>query len=98
MNETVSVDLRAVQTLTTYVLTVTRGLAEQPEAISGAPAAEVQTTVEIIVTVPPGQVGRVLGRGGQNIQAVRRLAQARGKLLGLNQVRVTVQEVSPAYP
>ncbi len=98
MDGTVSVDLRAVQTLTTYVLAVTRGLAEQPETISGAPAEEIQTTVEVIVTVPPDQVGRVLGRGGQNIQAVRRLAQARGKLLGLKQVRVTVQAASPACP
>ena len=70
---------------------VTRSLVEHPEAVEVRVVDGPQATV-IEVQVSPDDVGKVIGRGGRVIKAIRTLARASATRSGR---RVTVEVLRP---
>jgi len=70
---------------------VTRSLVEHPEAVEVRVVDSPQATV-IEVQVSPDDVGKVIGRGGRVIKAIRTLARASATRTGR---RVTVEVLRP---
>jgi predicted RNA-binding protein YlqC (UPF0109 family) len=67
-----------------------RGLVERPEAVS-VRASERDRTVFIEVTVASEDVGRVIGRRGRIVEAIRTLARA----VATSDGRRVVVEIAP---
>ena len=70
---------------------VTRSLVEHPDAVEVRVVDGPQATV-IEVQVSPADVGKVIGRGGRVIKAIRTLARASATRSGR---RVTVEVLRP---
>ena len=75
-----------MQALIDYVV---RGLVDAPESVEIARSEE-QGTVRFELTVAPGDLGKVIGRDGRTVHALRTLvstaAQAQGKKASLELV------------
>ena len=70
---------------------VTRALVDHPEAVEVRQMDDARATV-IEVFVSPDDVGKVIGRGGRVIKAIRTLARAAATQSGK---RVTVEIARP---
>lgn len=64
-----------------FVEFVARNLVDEPEAVSVASVERGGTSV-IELQVAPGDVGKVIGRRGTTIQAIRSLVQVGGAKAG----------------
>jgi len=66
---------------------IARHLVDDPDGVF-VDAQERRGSVDLIVHASPGDLGRIIGRRGRVIQAVRQIARAAGSTEGL---RVTVE-------
>ena len=69
--------------------TVAKALADSPQSVS-VTETEHQGTTLIAVTVAPPDVGKLIGRQGRTIQALRTLATIAGERLGKKKVSLEV--------
>ena len=60
------------------LLSVVRLLVDEPKAVTVEPV-DFDGEIELRVTVAPGDRGKVIGRRGRTIDALRALADARGE-------------------
>jgi predicted RNA-binding protein YlqC (UPF0109 family) len=64
---------------------IARNLVEEPDAVS-VEEIESGRTVVLKLTVAPGDVGKVIGRGGRTARAIRDLVRAAGTTPGVTTV------------
>lgn len=77
-----------------YLEYVVRGLAEHPDAVSITPVEQAEQTV-FELRLHPDDVGRIIGRQGQTIHAIRSLLQAGATRQGLR-CSLEIVEAPPA--
>jgi predicted RNA-binding protein YlqC (UPF0109 family) len=80
-----------VSALRDLIETVARALADTPQRVSVSETEHHDTTL-IEVTVAPPDVGKMIGRQGRTIQAMRTLAGITGEKLG-RKVTLEVRDV-----
>jgi hypothetical protein len=71
-----------------------RPLCAEPESVSIS-EAEAGGVVVYCVRTAPGDVGRIIGRSGRNIQALRTLAEAVAVRMGIDKRNLRVEVFQP---